>query len=355
MTTTGDGKGIAALDDKTPEPGYHPAADAPHHPRRTDTDPRAAKRAERQVALMFALAIVLVVVFIVAFFTIDGDEFVSLPVFGEVKALHFVMGLTFGGAAFLIGAGAIHWAKKLMTDVEVEQARPPLKSSEEATEEALAVFEAGTEQSGFTKYPIIRRTLIGALALLPLPLLFMLRDLWQTPPGDPRPEDLLNRTMWQAGERIVTDITHQPVKAADIPVGGLVNAIPESLPELEEEEQNLNARGKAAIFLIRMRPDEIVSQQQEGWDVEGILAYSKICTHVGCPISLYEQRTKHLLCPCHQSTFDLADSGNVIFGPAARRMPQLPIGVDDEGYLIALGDFGEPVGPSYWERGGEGA
>ncbi len=99
-----------------------------------------------------------------------------------------------------------------------------------------------------------------------------------------------------------------------------------------------------------MRPEEVVSEQGDGWGYQGILAYSKICTHVGCPISLYEQRTHHLLCPCHQSTFDLADSGNVVFGPAARRMPQLPIGVDDEGYLIALSDFVEPVGPSFWER-----
>jgi ubiquinol-cytochrome c reductase iron-sulfur subunit len=79
--------------------------------------------------------------------------------------------------------------------------------------------------------------------------------------------------------------------------------------------------------------------------------YSKICTHVGCPISLWEQWTHHLLCPCHQSTFDLADNGKVIFGPAARALPQLPITVDDEGYLVAQSDFTEPVGPSFWERG----
>ena len=104
-----------------------------------------------------------------------------------------------------------------------------------------------------------------------------------------------------------------------------------------------------AIILIRMQPDEIRSQQGDGWDYQGIVAYSKICTHVGCPIALYEQRTHHLLCPCHQSTFDLADSGKVIFGPAVRRMPQLGITVDSEGYLIARGDFAEPIGPSFWE------
>ena len=150
--------------------------------------------------------------------------------------------------------------------------------------------------------------------------------------------------------RIVSDVTYQPVRPDEMPVGGLISAVPEILPE-EEERGNLNARGKAAIILIRMQPEEIRTQQGDGWDYQGILAYSKICTHVGCPIALYEQRTHHLLCPCHQSTFDLADSGNVVFGPAAREMPQLQIGVDEEGFLVARRDFAQPVGPSFWERG----
>ena len=86
------------------------------------------------------------------------------------------------------------------------------------------------------------------------------------------------------------------------------------------------------------------------WTVDGVICYSKICTHVGCPISLWEQQTHHLLCPCHQSTFDLADHAKVVFGPAARPLPQLPIAVDDEGYLVAQSDFNEPIGASYWER-----
>ena len=109
---------------------------------------------------------------------------------------------------------------------------------------------------------------------------------------------------------------------------------------------------KAATILVRMHPDDITpSKGRADWGVDGILCYSKICTHVGCPISLWEQQTHHLLCPCHQSTFDLADNGRVIFGPAARPLPQLPIMVDSEGYLAAQSDFTEPVGPSYWERG----
>lgn len=176
-----------------------------------------------------------------------------------------------------------------------------------------------------------------------------LRDLWVTPPGQ-NPVEELSRTAWTSGLRIVTDGNYQPIRPEDIPVGGLVSALPINIMEIQKEEHNLNARGKAAIILVRMDPEQIRSQQGDGWDYQGILAYSKICTHVGCPIALYEQRTHHLLCPCHQSTFDLADSGDVIFGPAARRMPQLPIGVDEEGFLVAQSDFTEPVGPSFWER-----
>lgn len=350
MTGSPEHSDSAAVATRETKPGYHPPADAPHHLRHTDRDPRAAKRAERQVAITFALSMLLTVTAIVAFLVIPGDETIRIPVLGRPNALHLALGVTIGGAILLIGVGAIHWAKKLMTDVEVVQERHPIESDETDTAEALAVYEAGVEQSGFARFPIIRRTLIGAMALLPLPFVVILRDLWSTPEGSPSPVQLKSETMWRAGDHIVSDITYQRVKASDIPVGGLVNAVPEELPEVEEEEHNLNQRAKAAIILIRMRPEEIVSEQGEGWSYEGIIAYSKICTHVGCPISLYEQRTHHLLCPCHQSTFDLADSGNVVFGPAARRMPQLPIGVDDEGYLIALSDFGEPVGPSFWER-----
>ena len=89
-----------------------------------------------------------------------------------------------------------------------------------------------------------------------------------------------------------------------------------------------------------MQPGEFrVEEGRENWHVDGIVCYSKICTHVGCPITLYERDTHHMLCPCHQSTFDLSDAGNVVFGPAARPLPQLPLAVDEEGYLIAQSDF----------------
>lgn len=333
--------------------GHSPLADIPHRPRATDTDPKAARRAERQVASMFLLSVVFVVLFVVAYVGIDKSTTIYIPVMGTVGASQVALGFCLGAAILLIGTGAIQWAKKLMPDVEVVQQRHVMESPQSAADEAAANYERGKEESGFARFPMIRRTLIAALALFPIPLIIMLKDLWVPTPEEEgkSPAEILSTTIWRADSRIVSDGTYRPVRPEDLPVGGLISAVPEDLAEIEEIQGNLNARGKAAIILIRMEPDEIRSQQGDGWDYQGILAYSKICTHVGCPIALYEQRTHHLLCPCHQSTFDLADSGNVVFGPAARRMPQLPIGVDAEGYLVAKSDFAEPVGASFWERG----
>lgn len=330
--------------------GHSPVAPIPHRLRVTDTDPKAARRAERQVASMFTLSMVFIILAVIAYATIDKFATIYIPVLGEVGTSNVVLGFTFGIAVFLIGAGAIQWAKKLMPDVEVVQERHDMVSEKSDDQLAAAQYERGKDESGFARYKLIRRSLLGALALFPIPLVVVLRDLWITPADSPSPTEILSETLWTSGKRIVSDGTYVLVRPEDLPVGGLVSALPEGIMEVQEEEHNMNARGKATIILVRMDPDQIRSQQGEGWDYNGILAYSKICTHVGCPIALYEQRTHHLLCPCHQSTFDLADSGAVIFGPAARNMPQLPISVDEEGYLIATQDFAQPVGPSFWER-----
>jgi ubiquinol-cytochrome c reductase iron-sulfur subunit len=333
--------------------GHAPVADIPHTLRLTDTDPKAAKRAERQVASMFLLSMLFVVLFVASYVGIDPSSTLYIPVIGEMPAINLALGLTMGLAILFIGTAAIQWAKKLMPDVEVVQQRHDQVSPSRASAEAAANYERGKEESGFARFRIIRRTLIGALVLFPIPLVIMLRDLWTPSKAEAgkSPADILSTTLWTKGSRIVSDGIYAPVKPEDLPVGGLLSCVPADLQDVEAVQGNLNARTKAAIILVRMQPDEIRAQQGSGWDYQGILAYSKICTHVGCPIALYEQRTHHLLCPCHQSTFDLADAGNVVFGPAARRMPQLPIGVDSEGYLIALSDFQEPVGPSFWERG----
>jgi len=121
------------------------------------------------------------------------------------------------------------------------------------------------------------------------------------------------------------------------------------LPALEVPNV-LEEKAKAAALLLRLAPDELGPGATAG-AYQGIVAYSKICTHMGCPVALYEQQTHHLLCPCHQSTFDMANDANVIFGPAARRLPQMQLDIDSDGYFIAKQPYDVPVGPSFWERG----
>ena len=331
------------------DPSRPQAAAIQHVLRASDTDPATARRAERQVAGFFGAAAVLILLSVVVYAVADWNTTIALPVLGDVNAINALMGLSFGLGTFLIGVGAIHWAKTLMPDVEVVEERHDFRSSDEDRAEVAQVFAAGVEDSGFLKHGIIRRTLLGAMALFPVPLVVLLRDLGPSPS-----KGQLTHTIWAAGTRLVTDVTYLPIKADDIAIGGLINAVPQNLREVQDQDGSLNERAKSVIIVVRLSEDQIVAQQGGSattpWDYQGVLAYSKVCTHVGCPISLYEQTTHHLLCPCHQSTFDLADAGRVVFGPAARAMPQLPITVDSEGYLIARSDFEVPVGPSFWER-----
>ncbi|MGH8870035.1 MAG: cytochrome bc1 complex Rieske iron-sulfur subunit [Actinomycetes bacterium] len=311
-----------------------------HAPRRTNVDAKAARRAERQVVALFTLSALGTVGFLVAFFAIDTDTL-------DGDTWHNrLLGVGMGISLLGIGIGAIHWARKLMSDDEIVSARHSLRSSDDDRAGAAAEFTQGVERSGFARRSMIRRSLFGAMGLLALPPLVLLRDL------GPLPHTTLRKTLWSGGVRIVDQVTGNPVRPEDMQIGSLVNVVPENLEDVPHEEaERINALAKAAVFLVRLEPEDIRTQQGDNWDYQGIVAYSKICTHVGCPISLYEQQTHHLLCPCHQSTFDIADSGNVVFGPAARRLPQLAIRVDENGYLEAARGFAEPVGPSFWERG----
>jgi ubiquinol-cytochrome c reductase iron-sulfur subunit len=322
-----------------------------HLPRPTDIDPVAEKRAERQVATLFGLSGIFALLFCVSYFVFDiGD---NPDVFLDMGASNVALGACLGLALLCIGAGLIQWSRKLMNDHEIVEMRHPASSSEEERAEAIAAFQQGVEDSGIGRRPLVRNSLLGALGLLGLPAIVALRDL------GPLPGDKLAHTVWKKGVRVVQDVDGARIKPEDMEIGQLVNAEPEVFFEDDAEGEPLfegaklqAAKAKAAVILVRMHPDDIKPWKgRENWGVEGILCFSKICTHVGCPISLWEQQTHHLLCPCHQSTFDLADNGKVIFGPAGRHLPQLPIEVDSEGYLVAQSDFTEPVGPSYWERG----
>ena len=334
---------------ETAAPGRHaarlagdPFADPglpPHEDRRTDVDERAKLWAERQVAALFALSTLAAIGFVVSFVAIDKDAFVSVPLLGDVGAQNLALGICMGLSLLLIGVGVIHWSRKLMSNMEIVESRHPMRSADADREYAAEAIKEGVEDSTFGRRPfLIGGSLVGALGAATVAPLVTLRDL------GPLPEQKLRRTAWADQQEIVYEHSNLPIKAADVPIGSMITAKPKDV-------ESLNDLAKAAVIIVRLQPDEVQNARQLEWGYEGIFVFSKICPHVGCPIGLYEQETHHLLCPCHQSTFDVLDGAKVIFGPATRSLPQLRITVNDAGYLVAEGDFEEPVGPSFWERG----
>lgn len=315
----------------------------PHEHRVQDVDERAARRSERAVALLFTLSMLATVGFIASYVAIPVDKAIYVFPIGHISALNFALGMTLGVALFAIGAGAVHWARTLMSDAEISDDRHPIEASPETKAKVMADFRQGAKESQLGRRKLIRNTMFGALAFFPLSGVVLLRDL------GPLPGTKLRHTLWAKGKLIVNVNTGEPLRPSDVAVGSLTFAKPENL---EEDDHDFNSEiAKSALMILRLQPEDIKDKRELEWSYEGIVAYSKICTHVGCPISLYEQQTHHVLCPCHQSTFDLSDGARVIFGPAGHALPQLRIGVNDEGYLEALGDFEEPVGPAFWERG----
>jgi ubiquinol-cytochrome c reductase iron-sulfur subunit len=362
--TTGGG---GHTTDLTQEPIADPGLPE-HRWRPTDVDPLAEKRAERQVAGLFLLAILGAVGFVVSYIVFKiGD---NPDTIGGLGASNVALGVCLAITLLGMGTGMIQWARKLMGDFEIVEMRHTASSSQEDREAAVSILQTGLEESGLGRRPLVRNTLLAAGGILGLLPIVMLRDL------GPLPHDDLDHTIWDLDtwtpemqawwqtqnrtlQRVVRDVVGTPIKVTDLEIGDLVNAEPEVIfavdpntdEPLVEGTDLLVAKSKAAVILHRMLPGDIVSSQTRNWSVDGIVCYSKICTHVGCPISLNERTTHHLLCPCHQSTFDLADAGRVVFGPAARALPQLELTVDSEGYLAARRDFTQPVGPSFWERG----
>jgi ubiquinol-cytochrome c reductase iron-sulfur subunit len=300
-------------------------------------DERKARNAERVAAAFFTLSFVAGIAFIVFYAVWPGH----VGNINRAARSNYTLGTAMTLILLGLAVGMTIWVRHLVTTKEIVQERHPISSTAEDRATFNEYLQQGTRESGLGQRRLLRRTLLLAAAPLGLLPLLLLRDL------GPLPEKKLRHTAWKNGTRLVVDGTGQPLKAADFnSPGGIITVVPEGAAE------NLDEIATGAVLLLNLPPDQLkVKKGRENWHVGGIIAYSKICTHVGCPAALYEQTTHHILCPCHQSTFDALDSAKVLFGPAARPLPQLPIGVDSEGYLIATSDFHEPVGPSFWERG----
>jgi len=313
-----------------------------HVHRKADTDPAAADRAERQVAILFGISALGTVLLIVSYIFIPDDLFIFIPIMGNQNAHQLGLGLGMAISLFFIGMGAIHWAKTLMPDTEVIAERHEFRSPDADRKDFVDAVKSGAGAAGLGRRSLIKRSLGAALGLSALSPLLLLRDL------GPLPGKELEKTTWKSGTYLVTDPGNRRIKASDLEVGAVAQVLPEIA---DPEHRKLSDIAKDAVLLIRLRPQEFnLEADKLAMTHDGIIAFSKICSHMGCAVALYEQQTKHLLCPCHQSTFDVTRAAKVIFGPSARPLPQLDITIDQEGYLVARQPFSEPVGPSFWER-----
>jgi ubiquinol-cytochrome c reductase iron-sulfur subunit len=316
-----------------------PARELPAGP----DNPATAKFAERIIAACFILSMLASFGFIAAY--------VGLEVHSVDATLrsNLALGMSMSVAFLAMGVGATLWVRNVMPDVEQVEQRHPLASDEEDRERFAKTFTEGAEASGFVKRPLLRRTLIAASVPLALAPIVVLRDM------GPLPGTSLRYTVWRKGKRMVIFGPNTPLRAVDFSTPGQMITM---IPEGYAEDQNVLA--KATVIIIKFAPGQLIPDRPGNpgtvmnWTVDNIVAYSKICTHVGCPVALYEETTHHILCPCHQSTFNAAQGAQVLFGPAPRPLPQLPIGTDAQGFLIATSDFHVPVGPSFWELGASG-
>jgi ubiquinol-cytochrome c reductase iron-sulfur subunit len=297
-------------------------------------DPRHSKNAERLVAALFILSALASVGFIAAYVGLEVG-----PIDAVLRS-NLALGLSMSLAFLAMAVGATIWVRHIMPPVELTEERHPMAATEEQRAEFKQTFTEGAEASGFVKRPLLRRTLIAATVPLAAAPIVLLRDM------GPLPGTYLRHTVWRKGLRLVAYGPNTPISPAEFSsAGGMITVIPEGY------QDDPDALAAAAAIIIKFQPGVLQLPTVLDWTVDGIVCYSKICTHVGCPVALYEQTTHKILCPCHQSTFDAPRGATVLFGPAPRPLPQLPITTDADGYLVAMSDFHEPVGPSFFERG----
>jgi ubiquinol-cytochrome c reductase iron-sulfur subunit len=250
-----------------------------------------------------------------------------------------LLGLCMGLAMALVGIGLVLFTKKLLPHETAVQDKHDGSHFDRVT--AGATLVGGFHNSGLARRKVITRSLGFLGAGLGLMLIMPLGGLIKNPnKGNP-----LGTTEWAKGVRLVRN-DGTPIRPGDQQPGSLETVFP-AVP-------GGNRQADAATMLIRLRPEQVESltprQGQADFAYGEYVAYSKICTHAGCPVSLYEQETSRILCPCHQSQFDVTQGAKPVFGPATRPLPQLPLELDDEGYFVAASDYIEAVGPTYWNR-----
>jgi ubiquinol-cytochrome c reductase iron-sulfur subunit len=282
--------------------------------------------AENVVLLLLVIATLFAIGFIVTY-----------AEFSPIHLPNELLGICLAGAFLFIALALSVVAKRLVVTEEVEEEYPAEDEDEQAKVVEI-IHESGSR--------ITRKRLLlgaagaagGALGLAALTPAVSLGPVWDTTP--------LDRTPWYRGRRLV-DESGNPMAASGIEVGSFYTAFPEGA-----DKEDL----ASPLVVVRLHQGGLqLPPDRASWAPLGIVAYSKICTHAGCAIALYRKPTfpvvqphSALVCPCHYSTFDPARAGAVIYGPAGRALPQLPLVVDSEGNLRAAGNYSGPVGPSWW-------
>jgi ubiquinol-cytochrome c reductase iron-sulfur subunit len=248
------------------------------------------------------------------------------------------IGGTMGGGLFLLGFGLTAWGKYLMPQGPFVEERHVLAGTEEErTSMAAALVERST-------VVVKRRKLLGGLFALGsgifgiVAVFPLLRSL------GPVPGTSFEKTDWRKGALLV-DSNGVPMHRDTLVPGGIVTVFPKRYYNSEQDQ------GTDQTVLIRVQTDNLTTEKgRETWAPEGYVAYSKVCTHLGCPVGLYEQELELLVCPCHQSMFNVRNGAVPQFGPAPRPLPQLPLYIDDQGYLRAQAGYDQAVGPGFFER-----
>lgn len=277
----------------------------------------APRRAARWIAALLVVATLAAVGFVAVYW-----------VGGQPQA----EGALLGAALVASGLALALWARHLLPSEPYVEERPPL---DEGPAESAALVADLERDHELGRRPFLIRLAALAGAALGGAILVPLRSL------GPRPSKAALRTGWHGGRRATT-ADGRPVRVEDVPVGGLVTVFPEGSVDA--------AQGQAV--LIRVAPDELrLPPERRSWAPGGLVAYSKVCTHAGCPVGLYQADSQTLLCPCHQSVFDVLDGARPVTGPAAWPLPQLPLTIDDDGTVRSSGDFSDPVGPGWWQEG----
>jgi ubiquinol-cytochrome c reductase iron-sulfur subunit len=282
-----------------------------------DTGRRIAK-AERAPATAFGVAIIAALALAVVYWR--G---------GQPQAEGVLLAVILGG----IGAGLAMWAKRFMPHGPFEEERGQIASSDEDVAAFLDDLNHGDE--GIARRGFLAKMAAGALAALGLAVLFPIRSL------GPRPGRGLKETPYRAGNLRLVNESGGLVRASQLAVDGVITCYPEGF--LDDPD--------SPTLLIHLRPGQNQPKAgREDWAPNDLVGYSKLCSHMGCPVGLYQAQAGLLLCPCHQSTFDVGNHCNPIFGPATRSLPQLPLRIDNEDHIVATGDFSDPVGPGFWDR-----